>query len=244
MFQMSLIKLVTFDFTNTIGRVLGGVGYQYATIAKIYGVQVDVDKLNASFPVMWKEQNTKYPNFGQMQAVSSYKWWADMVKGCFHLAGCTENDDKLSPISRHLYAHFKTAAAWEVSPDVRPTLESLQKSGLKLGIISNFDERLDQVLTSLALIHYFDFVFTSMREQLCKPDPRIFQRALLHAKVDPSDALHVGDNFELDYSVARAVGMKAVLHVKGDNPSPDGVDPEWVVRNVSEVLEFIEKCKH
>ena len=48
-----------------------------------------------------------------------------------------------------LYARFARAGAWRVFDDVPPTLEALASRGLKLAVISNWDERLRPLLTLL-----------------------------------------------------------------------------------------------
>ena len=45
-----------------------------------------------------------------------------------------------------LYERFARPDAWEVFPDVVSVLEELAESGLKLGVISNWDERLRPLL--------------------------------------------------------------------------------------------------
>ena len=45
-------------------------------------------------------------------------------------------------VGERLYSYFADLDKWEAFPDTRRALEQLKSTGLKLGAISNFDERL------------------------------------------------------------------------------------------------------
>src|SRR5262249_51007770 len=74
-----------------------------------------------------------------------------------------------------LYEHFSKPEAWRVFDDVLPTLESLKAQGMKLCVISNWDERLRPLLRVLELNSYFDAVAVSCDKGHPKPSPRIFR---------------------------------------------------------------------
>ncbi|KAK3605921.1 hypothetical protein CHS0354_017827 [Potamilus streckersoni] len=237
-----MTKLITFDITNTIIRVMGSVGQQYANVAGIYGLKADACNLDQSFKSAWKKQNAQYPNFGCQQGLSSYKWWTDLVKNCFTEAGHSGND-KLLTIANHLYVHFSTCKGWEIFPtSVCATLDEIKRKypTMKYGVISNFDDRLDKILQSLAIRHYFDFVLPSGLAKVAKPDKKIFHLALDIASVQPSEAIHVGDNVTNDYFGAQGVGMTALLlcHV-GQSVSKE-VDENYVIHNLSGILNHIK----
>jgi putative hydrolase of the HAD superfamily len=90
-------------------------------------------------------------------------------------------------------------------------LARLRAAGLKLGVVSNSDGRVEQALTAAGLREYFDVVIDSALVGVEKPDPRIFHAALQALDVSPEEALYVGDLYEIDVVGARAAGMEAVL---------------------------------
>lgn len=71
------------------------------------------------------------------------------LQNCVDSVGCisiplllvTEN---LPEIGDCLYAHFDGPDNWDVYPDVLPTLQHLKSSGVKVAVVSNFDERLSK----------------------------------------------------------------------------------------------------
>jgi putative hydrolase of the HAD superfamily len=91
------------------------------------------------------------------------------------------------------------------------SLERLRAAGLKLGVVSNSDGRVDEALRAAALREYFDVVIDSALMGVEKPDPRIFQAALDALGVAAHEALYVGDLYHVDVLGARAAGMDAVL---------------------------------
>ncbi len=109
-----------------------------------------------------------------------------------------------------VFEFFRGAEGWRLYDEVIPTLAALKARGLRLGIISNFDSRIDDVLRVLSLDHYFDAVHISSREGAAKPDPAIFRAALTRNAIDPGAALHIGDSLREDAAAAAAVGMQAV----------------------------------
>ena len=103
------------------------------------------------------------------------------------------------------------------------TLESLQRlrnAGLRLGIVSNSDGRVEQALAEAGLREYFDVVIDSSVAGVEKPDPAIFRAALEALGVNAEEALYVGDMYDVDIVGARAAGMEAVLLTAGGS-APD-----------------------
>jgi HAD superfamily hydrolase (TIGR01509 family) len=91
------------------------------------------------------------------------------------------------------------------------SLARLRAAGLRLGVVSNSDGRVEEALQVAGLRQYFDVVIDSALVGFEKPDPRIFQAALARLGVAPEEALYIGDLYEVDVVGARAAGMEAVL---------------------------------
>jgi HAD superfamily hydrolase (TIGR01509 family) len=104
----------------------------------------------------------------------------------------------------------RTGINWRrVRPDARGVLERL-KCRYRLGLISNSDGTVRRLFELLKLDDCFDS-FTDSR--LCgfeKPDPRIFERAMVSLDAMPAESLYVGA-YSVDYLGAKAVGMDAIL---------------------------------
>jgi putative hydrolase of the HAD superfamily len=120
-------------------------------------------------------------------------------------------------------------------PDVLPTLEELRERGLRLVIASNWDCSLPDWLRPTGILELVDGVVTSAEVGAAKPSPRVFERALGVAGVEPSEALHVGDKVDNDVQGAAAAGVRGVLLQREGDPPP-GVES---IRNLSELVALL-----
>jgi putative hydrolase of the HAD superfamily len=110
------------------------------------------------------------------------------------------------------YAHRQWIGIFHgVRPSVVALLSTLRAHGVRLGIISNADERLQAQLKALGLTPYFEHIVGSSDVKIEKPDPRIFEIALERMGVPPEETLYVGDYRWLDFEPARRLGMQALL---------------------------------
>lgn len=98
-----------------------------------------------------------------------------------------------------------------VHPQAWDMLAILTKRGFTLGIISDWDNDLPDVLRSLGILHFFPTVTTSEAARAAKPCLALFQMAYRTANVESQFTLHVGDWLELDVAGAQAAGMHALL---------------------------------
>jgi putative hydrolase of the HAD superfamily len=99
----------------------------------------------------------------------------------------------------------------QVAEDTRVALDRLRTRGLRLGVVSNSDGRVEQALVAAGIREYFEVVLDSALVGMEKPDPTIFRAALGALGVAASEALYVGDLYHVDVVGARAAGMEGVL---------------------------------
>jgi putative hydrolase of the HAD superfamily len=112
---------------------------------------------------------------------------------------------------RHLWCRTAVGAA--------EVLDRLRAAGLRLGVVSNSDGRVEEALVAAGLRDRFEVVLDSALVGVEKPDPAIFRAALDALGVAPAEALYVGDLYEVDVVGARAAGMEAVLLAPGAGAS-------------------------
>ncbi|MFL6103291.1 MAG: HAD family hydrolase [Actinomycetes bacterium] len=139
------------------------------------------------------------------------------------LADLGHRDDGMR-VAEALFAAFSDPAGYRLFDDARPALEALAGRGLKLGVVSNFEPWLEDVLALEGVDHLFAAVAISGKLGVAKPDPEIFLAALTEAGADPAATVHVGDQPGNDVAAARAVGITPVLIDRfARHPDPDGV---------------------
>ena len=127
-------------------------------------------------------------------------------------------------VAEALFAAFSDPAGYRLFDDDRPALDALAGRGVTLGVVSNFEPWLEDVLALQGIDHLFATVAISGKLGVAKPDPEIFQIALKEAGAEPGATVHVGDQPVNDVAAARAVGITPVLIDRfARHPDPDGV---------------------
>lgn len=119
--------------------------------------------------------------------------------------------DRFESLSERLFARFEDPGSFVVYPGARELLEALRDRGLSIGLISNWSERLPQLLEALGLTPAFDFVLGSASLRMEKPERRIFEHALRLVDRPPGACLHAGDDLVCDAGGALGAGIQAVL---------------------------------
>jgi len=130
------------------------------------------------------------------------------------------NEDTLSSLADELISHFSTGKPWTAAPGAVNLLQALKKRPEPpvLGVLSNFDPRLHEILQLTLLKPYLDFVLTSHEQQCGKPNVQFFRKAEKTSGLENlvgSHCLHIGNNYELDYVGATNAGWNAVFIKQG-----------------------------
>ena len=110
-----------------------------------------------------------------------------------------------------IYTTFTDVANYRLFPDVLAALDRLRSAGIRMGVVSNFEEWLERLLESLGVTPYFDVRVISGVEGVEKPDLKIFRLALERMETLPAESAFVGDSPQFDVEPATSLGMTAVL---------------------------------
>ena len=193
----------------------GGVGTQYATIARDYGVNADPKAIDAAFPGAFSTAGRMAFATPDAAEVASLEagFWKDVVRLVFARIGLLDRfaDSRFDSYFERLYAHFATADGWIVYPDVVPALERLKRTGVIVGLVTNFDRRVFSLTGALGLGDFIDSITIPALAGRAKPDRAIFEYALARHRVEAADAAQIGDSIADDVMGAKAAGMIAVL---------------------------------
>jgi len=204
------IRAVTFDARGTLLKVRFPVGETYAAVARRHGAVLSPDSVDAAFFEVFPTMPAlAFPPMPEAQLHEQEQgWWRTLVGRVVESAGGIDDFDSFF---RELFGIYRGAQAWKPYREAASVLCLLRSSRIKLGLISNFDSRIEEVLVALTLSIWFDVVPFSSRVGVAKPEPQIFHEALGELGVDVGAALHVGDSLRKDYRGARAVGMQSLL---------------------------------
>jgi putative hydrolase of the HAD superfamily len=110
-----------------------------------------------------------------------------------------------------LVARTRISANWcDIRPGTREALLSLGQR-YRMGVISNADGRIVDVLTHCGIADCFETITDSGIVGKEKPHPAIFEVALKSLAVKANESFYIGDVYSIDYVGATRVGMRAVL---------------------------------
>jgi putative hydrolase of the HAD superfamily len=205
-------QVIFFDAVGTLFGVRGSVGQVYAAIAQRHGVEVSASALDrAFFPALQAAGAPAFPTCPAIEIPQrEYEWWRGVAIATFEAVGVMPQFATFDAFFADLFAHFGTAEPWFLYPDSIAALETLQQQGIPLGIVSNFDSRLYQVLEALGLAPFFQSVTISTEAGAAKPGAQIFQVALAKHHCPAAAAWHVGDSWSEDYQAATTVGLQGL----------------------------------
>jgi putative hydrolase of the HAD superfamily len=112
-----------------------------------------------------------------------------------------------------LFDHFARPEAWEVPIDAARAVKFLTaRDGVQLGVASNFDRRLLEVVDGKdELAPVREHVVISSLVGVRKPHGDFFLAVAERMMCAVNEVLFVGDDFAYDFLAAQAAGMPAVL---------------------------------
>ena len=238
--DLSSVQVIFFDAAGTLFHVRGSVGGIYSRVAWKYGVKSEPAEVERAFVQAFHAKSaegiTPVPAGGRSQAEKH--WWLEVVRQVF---ASSMPEPVLQAYFDEVFEVFRRADAYLLFPETPTVLERLRRLGYRLGILSNFDSRLHDVLRGLGIESFFDTVVLSWDAGFAKPDARLFQHALQEAGIPAALALHVGDSLSEDFQGAAAAGMRGLLlDRKNAWPSLTNVPRIANLLEIPEMMRFSE----
>jgi len=231
------VRAIFFDAADTLFRVKAGVGKTYWSVARKYGTNSTPEQIEKAFSEAFKSvPPLAFPGVVDRKEIKilEKKWWYEVVKRVFSEV---EMFDGFDDYFDELFEVFR-CRAWELFPETKNILEHLKKRGLVLSVISNFDSRIYDVCADLGIMDYFDSFVISSETGFAKPSPEIFSVALKKNRVNPSEAIHIGDSLHLDFYPPRSVGINSVLLDREGKYK--GMIDLFRIENLTEFIRFMD----
>jgi putative hydrolase of the HAD superfamily len=128
-------------------------------------------------------------------------------------------------------------------PRVLRALDDLRGAGCRLALVSDTSEETPRLWATSELAPRFEVTVFSCEEQVRKPEPAIYRRALERLRLDPSRCAFVGDGGSHELSGAAAVGLATFRYRFPDeqqDPS-DRIDPDdgWSGPTLQDLRELL-----
>ena len=233
-----MIKAIFFDWFNTLAhyqppreelesQALKELGFAVSTKDLSPGVYLGDKYLyeeNARIPIRQRsreEQNKLYTRFHRI-----------ILKE----AGITADDDIVAKLLFRMF-ELNNKMTFVLFDDVSATLKGLKEKKLKLGLLTNLQTEVDSMCRNLGIADFLDFTVTSAEVGADKPQPPIFLKALELARVQPGEAIHVGDQYQNDVLGARGVGISPILLDRADYYADITDCPR--IRTLTEVNKYL-----
>jgi putative hydrolase of the HAD superfamily len=236
---MSALRAVFLDIGDTCMRPNPSWEHIYAIAFDEHGVEVSIDELHAALRRAYHHGGWGFDTGFEATEEESFRRTKQIDEAAIAELGVGPMPESFY---RRLSELFLVTSNWHVFPDVIPALDALKERGLIIGAVSNWVWQLPELLHSLELVRHFEFIAASARVGFEKPHPEIFRYALAQARVEPDEAIHVGDHIDADVLGAQGVGISPVLIDRHDRWTtadiPDGVP---LIRSLAELLPIVDE---
>jgi HAD superfamily hydrolase (TIGR01549 family) len=233
-----VIKAVFFDWFNTLAHYHPPREELEQQALEELGFSVPLQTVSQGLYLADKnfyEENARLPlrRRSREEATKVYMGFQQIV---LKEAGIPPTDElvmQLTARMRQLNANMK----FVLYDDVLHTLKAIKNKKLTIGLLSNLQRGIDEMCRELGITEYIDFSVTSGEVGEDKPKPPIFLRALELAKVKPSEAIHIGDQYRNDVMGARGVGITALL-LDRNNLYPEITDCPRL-KSLGEIVSYL-----
>ena len=222
---MNQVTTVIFDMYETLAQ--NPPGHWRTTFQKI----VKDQGFETHFERLWQEWDTAEKEFRESRVKpevafrSYFEGWRDNFAQAFtalSLAGDAEG------------ASRRTIEDLSRRPPYGETVEALglMQRGWRIAVLSNADDAF--LMPSLKLLGVeFEAVLSSEEARVYKPRPGLFLEILRRLKVNPQEAVYVGDKQFEDVQGAQQAGMKAVWINRSEAaPDPHLPRPDYQINSL------------
>jgi putative hydrolase of the HAD superfamily len=207
------IRAVMLDATGVLIDPAVPVGQTYAEMAGRYGVELPAWRLEDGFRRALRAAPARVlpGRTGDAAVAFERGWWRELVRKTFQAVDSTARFADFDDFFDDLYDHYGRADAWLLRRGALRALTGLRAAGLGIGVVSNFDHRLPEILEGLEIASFFDVVMIPSRCGAAKPDPDIFLAALALLGVEAGETVYVGHDPIVDAPGASRAGLLPLM---------------------------------
>jgi HAD superfamily hydrolase (TIGR01549 family) len=202
---------VTFDFGQTLAAL------DTPLLAKRLaerGLQATPDRLEAALPGAWSTYNAA------IHAGAGGHPWKTLMRDLLERAGA--GPAGVEEAIDFLWDEQPRHNLWRRPiPGMIDIARDLHRAGVPVGILSNSEGRMVELLQELGWLEYFRVVADSGKLGTQKPDREIFQWTADRLGVPAGRIVHIGDSLAADVEGALGAGMRAIWF-QGDPARPLG----------------------
>jgi len=165
--------------------------------------------LSRAAPAAWAHYDALT---GGAARVDHARAWQELVSTLLAGAGATDP----APLAAWLWDENARHNLWRRPiPGMIELARELGRRGARVGVLSNSEGGLAELLAEIGVADAFEVIVDSGRLGFEKPDRRIFDHALAAlggASSDTAPPIHIGDSWTADIAGARAAGWRAIWY--------------------------------
>lgn len=192
------------------------------------GVRVDAATLDGAQPPAWRRYEQVVKDGGHEAP------WQIFMRTLLEGAGVDEA--VAAELAAWLWGEQPTKNLWR-----RPIAgmfelaAELTARGVPVGILSNSEGKLAELVDEIGWRAPFRVVVDSGRLGVAKPERAIFEHAARALGVTPAEVVHIGDSRTADIDGARAAGMRAIWFGPAARERPDDGDDVAIAADAAAV---------
>lgn len=238
--------IISFDAFGTLYTPREPISLLYHRLARQFGINKPVQELDKEFPTVFSGMMKEFPNYGKLSNNSNIQscddWWLELIVRLFKLESFQTNAQS-EKFCNMLLNYFTSKVAYEVYPDVVPTLEYIKKKNIPMIISSNSDSRLRDVLQDLSLSQYFEGEYLSYELGVSKPSRDFFEKIRSLEKVE-GQIWHIGDELSKDYVGLSEAGInwEGILIERDYQKRSDLLEKSGVeaIAYLTDLMQFVD----
>ncbi|MBF0530454.1 MAG: HAD family hydrolase [Deltaproteobacteria bacterium] len=242
-------KGIIFDINGTRIDIHTEEGHEeiYRAIAHFLNYQgVNIHRWQVKdeyFKIMDEQRHASQEHHPEFNVV---KLWTEFLKRKIG-ASTTLPPEKLEQMPLFLAELYRGISLFRLQlyPEVHKLLEELHPL-YQLAIVSDAQSAWAlPELRQVGIASYFKPIIISGDYGFRKPDRRLFEAALSELKLQPEQALFVGNDMYHDVFGAKQLGLKTVFFSSNQGKKHmDGVEPDYIIYHFGELRQAIDFLEH
>ena len=199
-------KLIIFDFADTIAK-LSPSKEELLQNFILQETNLDISLRHIQEVYHYATNLLFYSSVNIQKIDSKKEFYIKFNNDILSLLGISHLVD-----SEKLFYYFnENGQHWVLKNGVKKLFISLKEKGYLISLVSNFDERLNQILKNLEIDELLDSKFISQEVGLEKPDVEFFKLPLKKHNIEAVDAFFIGDSYFLDFIPSQTLGIFPIL---------------------------------
>jgi putative hydrolase of the HAD superfamily len=211
-----VIRYLLFDAVGTLIYPRPSVAEIYAEVGARVGSSLTIADIRPRFSVAYRRVFRECDDLATNGDRERERWQAVVAEVFADVPQAVER------IFVELWEHFAQPQHWELYDDLAPVWRELSSLGFVLGIASNFDSRLWQILAGHDLLASCAHVFVSSELGWAKPSPEYYRAVERRLAARPEEILILGDDLENDVFAPRRAGWQALALARTGEIQPCG----------------------